>query len=84
MIPVYAVSVLVSLGMIAHCIKTGRSRIWVYVLILLMSTPFIGSALYAASNSFRTCWAHAPAGAPCVASAQTLDPEGDLRRAENR
>lgn len=30
--------------MIARCIKTSGNRIWNYVLVILMSTPFIGLA----------------------------------------
>ena len=48
MIPLYVISGLISLGMIVHCVKTGRSQVWIYVLVILMTTPFIGSALYAA------------------------------------
>ncbi len=39
MIPSTSSPVLVSLGLIVHCIKTGRNTIWVYVLVLLMSMP---------------------------------------------
>ena len=46
-IPIYLISVLLTIGMIVHCIKTGRNTIWIYVLVVLMSMPFVGSALYA-------------------------------------
>jgi hypothetical protein len=83
MIPVYAVSMLISLGMIAHCIKTGRSRIWVYVLILMMSMPFIGSALYAAVELLPELLGTRTSRRAMRGIRSTLDPEGDLRRAEN-
>ena len=47
MIPAYGLSLLVALGMIAHCIKTGRNRIWIYVLMFTLWMPFVGSAVYA-------------------------------------
>ena len=47
MFPIYILSGLISLGMIVHCIKTGRNTIWVYVLVVLMSMPFVGAAVYA-------------------------------------
>src|SRR5947207_2006304 len=43
---IYIVSGLLSLGLIVHCIKTGRNTIWVYVLVVLISFPFIGSLVY--------------------------------------
>ena len=41
---IYIVSGLISLGFIVHCIKTGRNTIWVYVLVVLITFPFVGSA----------------------------------------
>ncbi|HET9472324.1 MAG TPA: tetratricopeptide repeat protein [Steroidobacteraceae bacterium] len=83
MIPAYVVSVLFSAGMIAHCIKTGRSRIWVYVLIILMSTPFIGAALYAAIEILPDLLGTRTSRRAMRGIRKTLDPEGDLRRAQN-
>ena len=43
----YVISGLISLGLVVHCIKTGRNTIWVYVLVILMTTvPFVGALLY--------------------------------------
>jgi hypothetical protein len=83
MIPVYGISLLISLGMIVHCIKTGRSRIWVYVLILMMSMPFIGSALYAAVEILPELLGTRTSRRAMRGIRSTLDPEADLRRAEN-
>jgi hypothetical protein len=82
MIPVYVVSGLLSLGMIAHCIKTGRNRIWVYVLVILMSTPFIGSALYAGVEILPDLLRTRTSRRAMRGIRDTLNPEGDLRRAE--
>ena len=43
---IYIVSGLLSLGFIVHCIKTGRNTIWVYVLVVLITFPFVGSLVY--------------------------------------
>jgi hypothetical protein len=82
MIPAYVVSGLISLGMIAHCIKTGRNRIWIYVLVILMSTPFIGSALYAGVEILPDLLRSRTSRRAMRGIRQTLDPEGDLRRAQ--
>ena len=39
---IYIVSGLLSLGFIVHCIKTGGNTIWVYVLVVLITFPFVG------------------------------------------
>ncbi len=66
---IYIVSGLLSLGFIVHCIKTGRNTIWVYVLVVLITLPFVGALVYVGAKSFPSCCARAPAGAPCAASA---------------
>jgi len=83
MIPAYVVSVLVSFGMIAHCIKTGRSRIWIYVLAFTLPMPFIGSAVYACVEILPDLLQTRTSRKAMRGIRQTLDPEGDLRRAEN-
>jgi len=83
MIPAYVVSVLVSFGMIAHCIKTGRNRIWIYVLVFTLWTPFIGSAIYACVEILPDLLRTRTSRKAMRGIRQTLDPEGDLRRAEN-
>ena len=47
MFPAYGLSLLVALGMIAHCIRNGRNRTWIYVLLFTLWMPFVGSAVYA-------------------------------------
>lgn len=83
MIPLYVVSGLISLGMIAHCVKTGRSQVWIYVLVILMTTPFIGSALYAAIEILPDLLGTRTSRRAMRGIRQTLNPEGDLRRAQN-
>ena len=60
---IYIVSGLISLGFIVHCIKTGGNTIWVYVLVVLITFPFVGvDGLLRRGNSSRAAEiAHQPA-----------------------
>ena len=79
---IYILSGLLSLGMIVHCIKTGRNTIWVYVLVVLMSMPFVGSALYAGVEILPELLRSRTSQRAMRGIRSTLDPEGNLRRAE--
>lgn len=83
MFPIYIVSGLLSLGMIVHCIKTGGNTIWVYVLVILMSMPFVGAALYAGVEILPGLLRSRTSQRAMRGIRTTLDPEGDLRKAEN-
>jgi len=78
----YMISGAISLGMIVHCIKTGGNTIWVYVLVILMSTPFVGSALYAAVEILPQLLRSRTSQRAMRGIRSTLDPEGRLRKAE--
>jgi hypothetical protein len=73
----------ISFGMIAHCIKNDRNRIWIYVLVFTLWTPFIGSAIYACVEVLPDLLRTRTSRRAMRGIRQTLDPEGDLRRAEN-
>ena len=84
MFPIYIVSGLLSLAMVVHCIKTGRNTIWVYVLIMLMlSIPFVGALLYAGVEILPELLRSRGSRRAFRGLKSTLDPEGELRRAEN-
>lgn len=84
MFPIYIVSGLLSLAAVVHCIKTGRNTIWVYVLvILMMSVPFVGPALYAGVEVLPDMLRSRSSRRALRGLRTTLDPEADLRRAEN-
>jgi len=83
MIPIYILSGLISVGMIVHCIKTGRNTIWVYVLVILMSMPFVGAAIYAGVEILPELLRSRTSRRAMRGIRSTIDPEGDLRRAEN-
>jgi len=80
---IYVVSGLLSLGLIVHCIKTGRNTIWVYVLVVLMSFPFIGSLIYLGAEVLPGILGSRTSRRAMRGIRSTLDPEGELRRAEN-
>jgi hypothetical protein len=80
---IYIISGLCSLGMIVHCIKTGRNSIWVYALVMLMSMPFVGAAVYAGVEILPELLRSRTSQRAMRGIRQTLDPEGDLRKAEN-
>jgi len=82
MFPIYIISGLLSLGMIVHCIKTGGNTIWVYVLVVLMSMPFVGAALYAGVEILPGLLRSRTSQRTMRGIRNTLDPEGDLRKAE--
>ncbi len=80
---IYIVSGLISLGLIVHCIKTGRNTIWVYVLVVLMSFPFIGSLVYIGAEILPDLLRSRTSRRTMRGIRTTLDPEGNLRKFEN-
>jgi hypothetical protein len=81
--PVYIISGALSLGLVVHCIKTGRNTIWVYLLVVLMSLPFVGAALYAGVEILPELLRSRTSQRTLRGIRTTLDPEGNLRRFEN-
>ncbi len=80
----YVLSGLLSLGLVVHCIKTGRNTIWVYVLVILMTTlPFVGPLLYAGVEILPDLLRSRTSRRAMRGLRTTLDPEGDLRQLEN-
>jgi len=79
---IYIISGLLSLGMIVHCIKTGGNTIWVYVLVVLMSMPFVGAALYAGVEILPGLLRSRTSQRAMRGIRNTLDPEAELRKAE--
>ena len=76
----YILGILVSIPLIVHCIKTGRTPIGVVVMLAL---PLVGSAVYFFVEVFPEL---GRAGASRRASRgvrSTLTPEGALRKLEN-
>lgn len=82
MFPLYIVSGLLSLGLVVHCIKTQRNTIWVYVLVVLMSMPFVGAAVYVAAELLPEWLGSRTSRRAMRGISSTLNPEGNLRRFE--
>jgi len=79
---IYIVSGLISLGFIVHCIKTGRNTIWVYVLVVLITFPFVGSLVYFGAEILPGLLKSRTSQRAMRGIRTTLDPEGNLRRFE--
>jgi hypothetical protein len=79
----YLISGAISLGLVVHCIKTGRNTIWVYVLVIMMTIfPFIGPAVYVAAELLPE-WLGSRTSRRAIRGLRTtLDPEASLRRFE--
>src|SRR6478609_3513644 len=82
MLPVFIVSGALSLGLVVHCIKTGRNTIWVYLLVVLMSLPFVGAALYFGVEILPEMLRSRTSQRAMRGLRTTLDPEGNLRKFE--
>jgi hypothetical protein len=84
MFPLLVVSGLISLGLVVHCIKTGRNTIWVYVLVITMTfLPFVGPAIYVAAELVPEWLGSRTSRRAMRGIRTTLDPEANLRRFEN-
>jgi hypothetical protein len=84
MFPLLIVSGLISLGLVVHCIKTGRNTIWVYVLVITMTfLPFVGPAIYIGAELVPEWLGSRGSRRAMRGIRSTLDPEGSLRRFEN-
>ena len=79
---IYIVSGLLSLGFIVHCIKTGGNTIWVYVLVVLITFPFVGSAIYFGAEILPGLLRSRTSRRAMRGIRTTLDPEGSLRKYE--
>ena len=84
MFPLLIISGLISLGLVVHCIKTGRNTVWVYVLVITMTfLPFIGPAIYIGAELLPEWLGSRRSRRAMRGLRTTLDPEGNLRRFEN-
>jgi len=79
----YMISGLLSLGLIVHCIKTHRNTIWIYVLVMLITFPFVGSLVYIAAEILPDLLRSRTSRRAMRGIRTTLDPEGNLRKFEN-
>ncbi len=76
----YIVGIALSIPMIVHCIRTGRNRLWMF---LMLSMPIIGALVYLCVEVLPDLGRSRGARRAMRGLRGTLDPEGDLRRLEN-
>src|SRR5262245_17598192 len=76
----YLIGLAISVPLIVHCIRTGRNTIWVFVLLAL---PLLGSAVYFFVEVFPELRNSRASRRALRGLRSTLDPESNLRRAEN-
>ncbi len=75
-----ALPYILSLGLIVHCMKTGRSWIWVWVLLFL---PMIGALAYVAVEILPELFRSRTARSTARGLKKAMDPFADLRRFAN-
>jgi hypothetical protein len=80
MTPLYLISILFTISMVVHVVRTGRNRVWIYVMVLL---PFAGAAAYAVVEVLPDLLRTRTSRRAMRGIRDTIDPEGDLRRHEN-
>jgi hypothetical protein len=76
----YIIGIVVSIPLIVHCIRSGRSTIWVIVMLAL---PLVGSAVYFFAEVFPELGRSGASRRAIRGLRTTLNPEGDLRKLEN-
>ncbi|MBC8025156.1 MAG: tetratricopeptide repeat protein [Steroidobacteraceae bacterium] len=76
----YIIGIVVSIPLIVHCIKTGRTTVWVFVMLAL---PLVGSAVYFFVEVFPDLGRAGASRRAIRGLRSTLNPEGELRRLEN-
>jgi hypothetical protein len=77
----FVVSIILQALLIIHCIKTGRNQIWIWVLALL---SFAGVIAYVAVEIIPDLFRSRGARSAARGLSRVLDPERDLRNAEQR
>ena len=75
-----ALPYILSLGLIVHCMKTGRNWIWVWVMLFL---PMIGALAYVAVEILPELFRSHTAQSTARGLKKAMDPFGDLRRFAN-
>lgn len=75
-----ALPYLLSLGLIVHCIKTGRNWIWVWVMLFL---PLAGALAYVAVEIIPDLFRSHTARRTARGLKKAMDPFADLRRFAN-
>lgn len=73
-------SFVIQLALAAHCIKTGRDRSWVYLILLI---PVMGSLLYVFTQLLPDVRSDPRARRAAQSLARAVDPHAELRRRQD-
>jgi hypothetical protein len=79
--PFFAVSILIQVALIVHCIRTGRNSLWIWVLALL---PMAGPIAYVLVEVLPEVFGGRTARRAVANVRKTIDPTRDLREAHKR
>jgi len=77
--PWFLISILVQVGLVVHCIRTGRNFMWVWVLVF---APLIGGIAYALIEILPGLFASTTAKRAARGVRRAIDPHQELRRYE--
>ena len=76
----FVLSVAAQIACIVHCIRTGRDRRWIYLLVIV---PGVGVAAYLAVEVLPDAFHSRTARRASRGLKSIIDPEGDLRKYES-
>lgn len=79
--PIFVLELLIQIALVVHCIKTGRNTIWIWVLVLL---PLAGPLAYIGVELLPELFGSRGARRAVRGVKRAMDPEQDLRRAEQK
>lgn len=79
--PLFILEILIQVALVVHCIKTGRNTIWIWVIVLL---PLAGPIAYLGVEVIPELLGSRGARRAVRGVKRAIDPEQDLRRAEQK
>jgi len=80
MIPSLGISTLIAVALMVHCIRTGRSWLWITVMLFV---PFLGSIAYVLVEILPSLYNSRGTKRAVRGLSRALDPQQDLRRFED-
>ena len=79
--PIFIIEIIIQVGLIVHCLKTGRNTTWIWVLAML---PVGGPIAYIVVEILPGIWGSRGARRAVKGMQRAIDPEKDLRQAEQK
>jgi len=77
--PLFLLSLAIQVGLIVHCVRTGRNTLWIWVLIF---APLVGALAYVAVEILPGLFGSPAAGRAVRGVRRALDPGQELRNLE--